>query len=88
MENLTQRWTQPESFFQKSEHFFRFSKRAGEVSPLPSSCALVSVTGCQFVVFKPVSYSFDETIGFDSKALFARRPVLRLIKPGDITKEC
>ena len=30
-------------FFQKSGHFFRFSKRAGEVSPLPHGCAPVSV---------------------------------------------
>ena len=41
----------------------------------------------QFVVFKPLSYCFEETIGFDVKALFARPPVPRLIKPGDIIKE-
>ena len=44
MENLTERWTELGSFFPKSGHFFRFSKRAGEVSPLPLSCAPVSVT--------------------------------------------
>ena len=44
MENLTQRWKQSEPFFQKSGIFCRFSKRAGEVSPLPLSCAPVSVT--------------------------------------------
>ena len=46
----------------------------------------------QFVIFKPLSYCFKETIiGFDKKALLAIHPVLRLIrwynKPGDITKE-
>ena len=45
----------------------------------------------QFVIFKPLSYCFWETIGFDVKASFASRPRSRLIswynKPGDITKE-
>ena len=44
MENLTQRRTQSETFFQKSGHFFRFSKEAGETSsPLPNG-APVNVT--------------------------------------------
>ena len=30
MENLTHWWTQSGPFFQKSRHFFRFSKRAGK----------------------------------------------------------
>ena len=34
----------------------------------------------QFVIFKPLSYCFEETIGFDVKASFASRPVLRLIR--------
>ena len=41
----------------------------------------------QFVVFKPLSYCFEETIGFDVKASFSRLPVSCQIKPGDITKE-
>ena len=41
----------------------------------------------QFVIFKPLNYCCEETIGFDVKASFARRPVSHLIKPGDITKE-
>ena len=45
----------------------------------------------QFVVFKLLSYSFKETIKFDVRALFASRPLSRLIrwdnKPGNITKE-
>ena len=41
----------------------------------------------QFATFKPLSYYFEETIGFDVKASFPRRQVLRLIKPGDIIKE-
>ena len=40
-----------------------------------------------FVIFKPLSYCFKETIELDVKALFARPPVLRPIKPGDVTKE-
>ena len=34
----------------------------------------------QFVIFNPVSYCFEETIGFDVKVSFASRPVLRLIR--------
>ena len=41
----------------------------------------------QFVIFKPLSYYFEEIIRFDVKASFASRPVSRLIKPDDITKE-
>ena len=45
----------------------------------------------QFVIFKPCSYCFVETIWFDLKASFASRSVSRLIswynKPGDIIKE-
>ena len=40
----------------------------------------------QFVVFKPLSYCFKETIGFEKLAPFARPPVSSLMKPGDITK--
>ena len=39
------------------------------------------------VILKPLSYCFEETIGYDIKGSFASRPVSRLIKPGDITKE-
>ena len=45
----------------------------------------------QFVIFKPISYCFKETMGFDVKASFASHPVSHLIgwynKPGDITEE-
>ena len=45
----------------------------------------------QILLFKPLSYCFERTIGFDVKASFASRPVSRLIrfynKPGDIAKE-
>ena len=40
----------------------------------------------QFVIFKPLSYCFEETIGFDVKTSFARRPVSRLIELGNITR--
>ena len=40
----------------------------------------------QFAIFKPLSYCCEETIGFDGNTSFARRQVLRLIKPGDKTK--
>ena len=36
-------------------------------------------THVQFVIFKPLSYCFEETIGLDVKASFASRPVSRLI---------
>ena len=42
----------------------------------------------QFLLFKPITYCFEETIGFDVKASFANRPVSRQIrfynKPGDL----
>ena len=44
VKNLTQRWTESGPFFEKSGHFFQFSQSAGETSPLPPSCAPVSVT--------------------------------------------
>ena len=34
----------------------------------------------QFVIFKPLNYCFEETIGFDVKASFTSRPVLRLTR--------
>ena len=40
----------------------------------------------QFLLFKPLSYCFEETIGFDEKASFPSRPVSRQFrfynKPG------
>ena len=36
-------------------------------------------TKIQFVIFKPLSYYFEEKIGFDAKASLASRPVSRLI---------
>ena len=57
------------------------------VKMAPVGVLLVS----QFVIFKPLSYCFEETIGFDVKASFASRPESRLIRwynePADITKE-
>ena len=42
----------------------------------------------QSVIFKPRTIeTIRVSIGFDVKVSFARRPLLRLIKPGDITKE-
>ena len=34
----------------------------------------------QFVIFKPLSYCFEETIWFDVKASFASRPLSRLVR--------
>ena len=45
----------------------------------------------QFVIFKPLNYCFEETIGFYLKASFASLPLSRLIrwynKPGHIIKK-
>ena len=41
LDTLKTRYSQP--FFQKSEHFFRFSKAAGDVSNLAPSCSSLSV---------------------------------------------
>ena len=47
------------------------------------------VTPSQFVIFQSLAlnYCFEETIGFDAKASFARCPVFHLNKPVDITKK-
>ena len=34
----------------------------------------------QFIIFKPLSYCFEEIIGFNVKISFASRPVSRLIR--------
>ena len=57
IEHLTQRWTQSGSFFPKSGHFFQFSKRAGEASPLPPSCAPVSVVEYATISLNMPKYS-------------------------------
>ena len=41
----------------------------------------------QFVIFKTLSYCFEEAIAFDVEPSLARRPVAHLIKPGDVKKE-
>ena len=46
----------------------------------------IKVSHYQFVIFIPLSYCFEKTIAFDVKALFARRPVSQLIKPGEYNK--
>ena len=40
----------------------------------------VTIVVLQFVIFKPLSYCFKETTGFDVKASFASRPESRLIR--------
>ena len=42
------------------------------------------LSSLQFEAFKPLSYRFKETIGFEKLAPFARHPVFSLMKPGDI----
>ena len=49
-------------------------------------CVRDMIITYEFVVFKLLSYCFEETIGFDLKVSFVRRSVSRLIKPGDLTK--
>ena len=56
MENLTQRWTQSGPFFPKYGPFFQFSKRTGEVSPLPPSFAPVSVAKCASISLNMPKY--------------------------------
>ena len=47
--------------------------------------ACFNFCGKQFVIFKPLSYCFEETIRFDVKASFVSRPMSRL--SGDITNQ-
>ena len=78
--------------------FYRFSpfvltdwKTQGLLILLSFFCFKCYTLPSQFVIFKPLSYCFKETIGFDVKVLFASCPELRPIRwynePGDITKE-
>ena len=41
----------------------------------------------QYVVFKPLSYCFKETITFEKLSLFANPSVFSLMKPGGAAKE-
>ena len=83
-------------------HFLQFQKlynnqtsHVGNPSCTDVLCGKVYVTTAkhmtnvsgQFVILKPLSYSFEEMIGFDVKASFPSHPVSRLIKAGDVTKE-
>ena len=43
-------------------------------------CQTGYTSSTQFVIFKPLSYCFEETIVFDVKASFASRPLSRLIR--------
>ena len=45
-----------------------------EQTLFPLTEKLVKLLPNQFVIFKPLSYCFKETIGFDVKASFASRP--------------
>ena len=55
------------------------------------SSALSCSATIQFVIFNPLSYYFEGTIGFNVNASFPSRPVSRLIRwynePSDTTKE-
>ena len=50
----------------------------------------LTISFYQFVIFKLLSYCFEETIRFDVKASFASHPVSRIVrwynKPGDMKK--
>ena len=54
-------------------------------------CSVALILYTQFVIFKPLSYNFEEIIGFDVKAWYRSCPMWHLIrwynKPGDITME-
>ena len=45
-----------------------------------------SVLVYQFVIFKPLSYCFEETIGFNVKALFVRGLSKQVIKQNNFKK--
>ena len=64
MKNLTQKWTQSGLSFPKSRHFFRFSKRAGEVSPLHPSCTATYSSHLlyEFIFFMHASCSFRDLV--------------------------
>ena len=47
---------------------------------LSPSCMVRMKSFVQFVIFKLLSYCFEETIGFDREASFASRRALRLIR--------
>ena len=49
------------------------------IIPVCSARSTLLGTVSQFVIFKPLSSCFEETIGFDIKASFASRPVSLLI---------
>ena len=75
----------------KNQKNYKIKKSTNICKTGPLSSRSAAYLNIQFVIFKLLSYCFQETTGFDVKASFASRPVSRLIrwynKPGDITKE-
>ena len=65
---------------------FAFCRKSQRRASGPGEPCWGYVSIWEFVVFKPLSYCFEETIGYDVNTLFARPPVTRIIKPNDITK--
>ena len=58
---------------------------------VPSLKLIIFCIVLLFLIFKPINYCFEKTMGHDLKVSFASRLVSRLIrwynKPGDTTKE-
>ena len=72
VENLTQWWTQSVPLLPQSGHFFLFSKRAGDTSPLLPSCTPVSVAEsepmswiCQNILENPWINCSDYAMGMN-----------------------
>ena len=77
----------------KKSFFVHLSRKASTFIPIFHKMLFLSYLNkrVQFVIFKPLNYSFEKTIGFYVKASLSSRPTSRLIrwynKPGDLTKE-
>ena len=62
------------------ENFVPAKRDPGSTKEASRLAGMKRFTCNQFVIFKPLSYCFEETIGFDVKASFASRPRSRLIR--------
>ena len=58
-----------------------------QINPKMRALVNLNVPLIQFVIFKPQSHCFKETIGFDVKASFASRPESSYNEPGDLTRK-
>ena len=70
---------QPTNCLNVFDHFVKWALK-GFIPLHLRSFKEIKIICIQFLIFKPLSYCFEETIGFDVKASFASPPESHLIR--------